>query len=1661
MPLRKGSSRSIISQNIREFHTGDTYEHTERKFGKRDADSQAVAVALDVARRSKRRRRADGGSVDDLPDVGPPLIGDGGQFSPGTDWGNRAADIGTKVGQAIINTPKAMLWDLPRTAVENARSNPLPGLRREDYTDLPPDTSPDPSSPLGGVGISVPRQGWQPVDPMVGSSLEAASNVMGGTAVGAPEKAAGEFVAGAGPVRRGAGEALDMSPEARMARAQQQGFDTSQPLYHGTSKDADFGKFKDSRHGTWTTTDPESASSYAKQNDSQGYRLASGSGYKLEPVNTASRVMPLYGKPLENPYTGPVPDSVRRASNYKNAQSDWFDQLRRQGHDGVLFPGSDGQTVRVDFNNSSLRGQFAPYDPKNAGKSMILGAGAGDKRAAGAAALDEVNNLLSREKALSGGPDVAAARQEQAATQGPAATQAAGEVGSGGGGSSGARSLPEAQAAASAWAGSRRPLEGLQGPLMIGDDHFVPGPIGKIHDVAEQYMREAYPERPYTPPERAYPLDPEHSKAIAQAYEDMPHSPNDPATKASYDAMIRETEAQYNAIKKTGLKVEPIRPGMEDPYAANPRLAAKDVAENNHLWFYPTEQGFGTVNKISDNPMLRDTGQKIGDHNLLANDMFRIVHDYFGHLKEGHGFRAAGEDNAWRTHAQMYSDIARPAMTTETRGQNSWVNYGPHGEANRKASAADTIYADQKVGLMPEWTMRDRLSAPPIMVYHGTPHTFDRFDINKIGSGEGNQAYGHGLYFAGHEPVSEWYRHQLATRQDPLLKKYGLQEVGHTIGSHLSDVGGDATKLAHQYAGMRDKLIASGAPDKATTNMIKEYDRRIKYLNDPKRSTGQMYQVGMHVNPEHLLDYEAPFSQQSGHVQERVGPDMEQSVNTQKAAIERVLEQGSMGRPGSRFSRPLSTSQRQDLEGRLLSLQQVGHNPFPGKDIYKRMGLPAMNETEGAVKASQRLRDLGIPGLHYPDAGSRAPGQKGSRNYVMFGDEPLKILRRYDRGGAVEDAMVVARRVRAGGGGIFDYGAVPDAMPENIGRDRIMDPLVAGPEALATLPRRAIENSQNALDTGTYDPGPTLEAATLPMGTGAMAGIKAAPGEMIAGSGPVRRIADDTGAAMRAARNVKKYSEPEFTENGSRIINKGAENPPDPSIQTVADPHRMMYPGIYGNPRTIAEEAASRVGEEDPAMKRLFGVTRGDLREMAQGRVGNEEPNLHTVANPRGAVSAQNIQTPQNMQRLVDILGEAGQHEGLRTADAWYIMDPVYRRMVEMFGPEEAAVRYRRLNTLTGMASPGSDVMTEIQRGTGAHWLNEQGRFGDFAKYAGVPETMRSSMKYPQDLRYISGHPYHRTAQGDPMAKYLEAGSIQSKAPKVPLYVHASGVPETGFQTSGPVGDAHFSRGVGLSDTRRGPSDVQGSFSTSEYQTLQPWWQHDVAGKVGLESVPAQARLWTALGPQTGVESELGAPKLELLAKQIMTAAKRLRVSPEKARDMILSGKAGAGLVAGGIMAPAAREAMRGDEDHSMGGAVNSALAVARNLKRASGGKVHVGKIVGHTDGRADEVPMAVPDGSYVIPADICSALGEGNTISGFKKLGRMFPKSKPSLMREMRGKDVPIYAADGEFVISPADISDRWSDLDTGHRYLDKWVLAERKNLIRTLSTLKPPAQD
>ena len=393
--------------------------------------------------------------------------------------------------------------------------------------------------------------------------------------------------------------------------------------------------------------------------------------------------------------------------------------------------------------------------------------------------------------------------------------------------------------------------------------------------------------------------------------------------------------------------------------------------------------------------------------------------------------------------------------------------------------------------------------------------------------------------------------------------------------------------------------------------------------------------------------------------------------------------------------------------------------------------------------------------------------------------------------------------------------------------------------------------------------------------------------------------------------------------------------------QTVTNPLRNAFPGIYKRPDIIAQEAAARVAPESPALKQLFGVTRDDLYEMGKGRVGNVSGVLPgAAANPKGSRAAMDVMNPRNEQRLLDVLSEAEKYPALvKGMDPWYIMDPAYQRLEQLVGPEEAVKRYRQLNTLTGMASPGSDVLTEMNRGTAANYLATQGRFGDFVNYAGKPMGARGA-DFPEDLRAVMGHPYHRTAQAIPMQQYLDTGTVQMSSPKVPAYIQASGVPQTGFQTDLPVGDAHWSRAVGLADTRgaatrKGQSVIPGaSVSNPEMSTLAPWWKDKIAGEIGIESVPAQARAWGAFSPQTGVESPIGAPKLEMLSMKIMEAANRLGITPEQARDMILKGEAYAGKKEGGSTTPAWQRS----EGKSPSGGLN-ALGRA-SYKRETGGEL-------------------------------------------------------------------------------------------------------------------------
>lgn len=253
--------------------------------------------------------------------------------------------------------------------------------------------------------------------------------------------------------------------------------------------------------------------------------------------------------------------------------------------------------------------------------------------------------------------------------------------------------------------GTLAPLEGA--PVVEG----ATGPDPRLVAVAEQYARDNGIDLKR---QAVYvDVDPERARRIAAAYEAMPHAPQDPAVKEAYENLIRQTLAQYRALEAAGYRFY-FYDETNDPYAGNPWNAMRDLRANQVMGVFATEAGFGsgaTDLNVEDNPLLADTGITWPYGSLdgppkrvLANDLFRAVHDAFGHGLEGAGFRARGEENAWQAHVRLFTGSAVAALTSETRGQNSWLNYGPYGERNRNAKVEDTIFADQKTGLMPEWT---------------------------------------------------------------------------------------------------------------------------------------------------------------------------------------------------------------------------------------------------------------------------------------------------------------------------------------------------------------------------------------------------------------------------------------------------------------------------------------------------------------------------------------------------------------------------------------------------------------------------------------------------------------------------------------------------------------------------------------------------------------------------------------------------------------------------------------------------------------------------------------------------------------------------------------------------------------------------------------------
>jgi hypothetical protein len=257
---------------------------------------------------------------------------------------------------------------------------------------------------------------------------------------------------------------------------------------------------------------------------------------------------------------------------------------------------------------------------------------------------------------------------------------------------------------------SLAPLEGA--PVIQG----ATGPDPRLVDVAEAYAQAN--NIPYTRQGEYVEINPEFAESLAAAYEAMPHDPKNKKVKEAFADLAKQVRQQYDALVNAGYQFT-FFDSTNDPYDGNPWNAMRDLRTNKRMAVYGTYDGYGTEGitgaAIENNPMLQDTGLRWPDqegvtHPVTVNDLFRAVHDAFGHGLEGAGFRAKGEENAFQAHARLFTGPALGALATETRGQNSWMNFGPHAEKNKTAKVEDSVFAEQKTGLLPEWAWKQNIA---------------------------------------------------------------------------------------------------------------------------------------------------------------------------------------------------------------------------------------------------------------------------------------------------------------------------------------------------------------------------------------------------------------------------------------------------------------------------------------------------------------------------------------------------------------------------------------------------------------------------------------------------------------------------------------------------------------------------------------------------------------------------------------------------------------------------------------------------------------------------------------------------------------------------------------------------------------------------------------
>jgi hypothetical protein len=249
--------------------------------------------------------------------------------------------------------------------------------------------------------------------------------------------------------------------------------------------------------------------------------------------------------------------------------------------------------------------------------------------------------------------------------------------------------------------------------------------------------------------------------------------------------------------------------------------------------------------------------------------------------------------------------------------------------------------------------------------YHGTPHDFDKFSMDKIGTGEGAQAYGHGLYFSGKKEIAEHYKKNVSRSDirrnflDTLPEDAEFDEILDLLGTGTFNESQERVIKALDADDWLGFDYPSQAINTAYSNNLKNYDVSPE-LSEAVNKTGKLYEVEI-PDESLMLDWDKPLSEQPEIMQQLGDAGLLQYDRTGLPRFKLTGEHfmSEMHKNGARAEVP-------SPDGTLKSAS------MPRKEWV-----------------STKLREAGIPGITYKGATS------DERNFVVLDDELVNISNKY------------------------------------------------------------------------------------------------------------------------------------------------------------------------------------------------------------------------------------------------------------------------------------------------------------------------------------------------------------------------------------------------------------------------------------------------------------------------------------------------------------------------------------------------------------------------------------------------------------------------------------------------------------------------------------------